>query len=439
MRSLPLPATGLPAFAALLGGDLWERWLLAGKVFPLTDLCRSIRYLRLKPRTSCRLAIFKDQDISDGSRPPDGFLVYAFPDAERAAEFFDKVTSGKLWAKEQEHEPFLDREHAVAVVPFPSDREIPGLRHVYRHHRLKQIVLPFLPEIASPGWRVVKRKTSLRLLNYKTGRRAVFAYTIHAQRDQTAEQREITLHLKAECGEDFAEDRLTALRELAAGSDDAGWQLPEIVGWDVSHQLTFRRWYPGSVLSSRLDDPESLDRVAVALAGLHRCSVRSAAFAPVDPIATIQHEIENLAMLLPAEDRRLRHIGDRVASGLAPARGADETLLHGDFHPGQVVFHNGQVVLIDLDRCRYGSPALDVGSFLAHAVELSADPALRQRFVDAYRAERAELDPDSLRAAFCLGLLQRCARPFRDLVPDWPRLIGQRLERLERALDGADR
>jgi len=439
MRSLPLPETGLPAFAALLGGDLWERWRLAGKVFPLTDLRRSIRYLRLKPRTSCRLAIFRDQDISDGSRPPVGFLVYAFPDAERATEFFDKATSGKLWAKEQEHEPFLDREHAVAVVPFPSDREVPGLRHVYRHHRLKQIALPFLPEIASPGWRVVKRKTSLRLLNYKTGRRAVFAYTIHAQRDQTAEQREITLHVKAECGESFVEERLTALRELAAESNDTGWHLPAIVGWDASHQLTFRRWYSGSVLSSRLTDPESLGRAAVALAGLHRCSVRSEAFASDDPGATIQDEIDNLAMLLPAEDRRLRHIGDRVASGLALTRGAGEALLHGDFHPGQVVFHNGSVVLIDLDRCRYGPPALDVGSFLAHAVELGAGPALREHFVDAYRAEHAQLDPDSLRAAFCLGLLQRCARPFRDLAPNWHRLIGQRIERLERVLDGADR
>ena len=35
MRSLPLPETGLPAFAALLGSDLWDRWALAGQVFPL--------------------------------------------------------------------------------------------------------------------------------------------------------------------------------------------------------------------------------------------------------------------------------------------------------------------------------------------------------------------------------------------------------------------
>ena len=439
MRSLPLPQTGLPGFAALLGGDLWDRWAIAEKVFPLTDLRRSIRYLRLKPHTSCRLAVFRNQDISDASHPPDGFLVYAFPGSDRAAEFFDKVTSGKLWAKEQEHDPFLDREHAIAVVPFPSDREIPGLRHVYRHHRLKRIVLEYLPEFASPGWRVFKRKSPLRLLNYKAGRRAVFACTIHAQRDRTGEQREITLHLKAESDAAFSAARLGALRQLAAEANGGDWRLPEIVGWDVSHRLTFRRWYSGTVLSSRLNDPESLGKTAIALAALHRCAVGHDEIGQTDPGATIQDEIDHLAMLLPDRERRLRYIGDRVASSLVCLRDSEQSLLHGDFHPGQVVFHAGQVVLIDLDRCRYGPAALDLGSFLAHAVEFGARSDIRRGFVDVYRKENPQLPPECIRAAFCLGLLQRCARPFRDLVPDWPRLIEQRLERLEQALDGVDR
>jgi len=439
MRSLPLPTTGLPAFGALLGGDLWDRWALAGKVFPLTDLRRASRYLRLKPNTSCRLAVFRDQDISDGSRPPDGFLIYAFPDPERAREYFDKVTSGKLWAKEQEHEPFLDGEHSVVVVPFPSDREIPGLRHVYRHHRLKHLALPFLPEIASSGWRVIKRKTDLRLLNYKAGRRAVFAYTIHAQRNRSAEQREITLHLKVESASCFSVARLVALRQLSSEINGAGWHLPEIIGWDIDHHLTLRRWYPGPVLSSRLNDPDSLARTAVALAGLHRSSARSSTSLPGDPNGEIRDEIEHLMMLLPTETCRLRHIADRLASKLEPLGKASGTLLHGDFHPGQVVFHDDRVVLIDLDRCRYGPPALDIGSFLAHAVEFGAHSDVRRWFVEAYRRENPEFDPESIGAAFCLGLLQRCARPFRDLAPNWPRLIDQRLQRLERALDRADR
>jgi len=438
MRSLPLPETGLPAFEALLGGDLWDRWAGAGKVFPLTNLRRSIRYVRLKSNTSCRLAVFKDQDISDGLRPPDGFLIYAFPDAERAVEHFEKVTSGKLWAKVQEHAPFLDREHAVTVVPFPSDREIPGLRHVYRHHRLKQIVLPFLPEVSSPDWRVVKHKTLLRLLTYKAGRRAVFAYTIHSQQDRTGERREITLHLKAEGEETFDENRLRAWVDLAAGSNAASWRLPQIVGWDAARKLTFRRWYRGPVLSSRLNDPEYLDRAAVALARFHRSSIRSTAFVATDPGVAIHDEIDNLAMLLPTEDRRLRHLGDRVASRVLSLGRGDDILLHGDFHPGQVVFHEDQVVLIDLDRFSYGPPALDVGSFLAHAVEFGASREIRRRFLDTYRAEYGQLDEEDLRTAFSLSLLQRCSRPFRDFVPNWSELIRQRVERLERVLDGVD-
>ena len=48
MTAVPLSEHGIPALDGLVNGGLWATWADEGRVFPVGDLRRAIRYLRLK-------------------------------------------------------------------------------------------------------------------------------------------------------------------------------------------------------------------------------------------------------------------------------------------------------------------------------------------------------------------------------------------------------
>jgi len=60
-------------------------------------------------------------------------------------------------------------------------------------------------------------------------------------------------------------------------------------------------------------------------------------------------------------------------------------LLHGDCGPGNVVYSNGTVYLIDLESAYIGNPASDLG-YVYHSIKFGAHsrPGLAEDFIDAY-------------------------------------------------------
>jgi aminoglycoside phosphotransferase (APT) family kinase protein len=77
----------------------------------------------------------------------------------------------------------------------------------------------------------------------------------------------------------------------------------------------------------------------------------------------------------------------RAAAGLttAPAAGRPVTLVHGDFHLGQLGRHSGALVLIDVDDLGVGDPAADLARPAGFwAVGLLPDAAWHD-FLDGYR------------------------------------------------------
>jgi len=439
MGNLLLPTTRLPGLAPLLAGDLWARWADDGAVFAVEDLKRSIRYLRLKPSTSCRLAVFRDPETSTQATPPTGILLYLFPSRARAEEFHAKHAKAKLWDKQPTYGPFIDTRYAVVGMPFPNDREIPALRHVYRHHRLKQMVLPLLPEFTDPSWNILKRSTRLELLRYKTGRRAVFRYTLRGRHAQSGESQEAVLHIKAEARSVYAPARNRCVAQISSHAHGSTRCFSEILGTDPTRFLTFRRWHPGVDLTGRVNSPTLLAHTARVLARLHATPFDSTAPLVASPARQVLQETAALVELLPDQKDRITRISAALLPRLAALDAGASVLLHGDFHPGQVVFHKARPLIIDLDRCGLGHPALDVGSFFAHADELGARSGRLAAFVETYRSQSGyQIDRAEIGAGYCLGLLRRCARPFRELACDWPSQVEGRLEQLERALRECD-
>lgn len=121
--------------------------------------------------------------------------------------------------------------------------------------------------------------------------------------------------------------------------------------------------------------PDDLPALARALAALHRLPVpppgdRPPLLAPADPLADLAAEIGRQARHLP--DAALSPVtrqaieAERAALQARVARPGRPpvTLVAFDAHPGNFLIRpDGEAVLVDLEKCRYSHPGLD----LAHA------------------------------------------------------------------------
>ena len=194
--------------------------------------------------------------------------------------------------------------------------------------------------------------------------------------------------------------------------------------------------------------PQDLPALVDALAALHTLPLPPAAQrAPLrdaaDPLAALRDEIEAQATHLDAArlDPAVRHRIDAERAALArlvaaPAR-PRRTLIAFDGHPGNfIVDAHGRAWLVDLEKARYGYPALD----LAHATlytsttwdvesravvltpeETDAAQARWAERVGANADERAWIAP--LRRAMALWSVTWCAK-WRALSAAPPRADG---------------
>jgi len=435
VSGFPLPVTGLPALGPLLDGTLWRLWQEREKVFPLEDFRSNVRYVRLKPRTSCRLVVFAGGP-EPASGPPLGFLLQIYPDADRAREAYGKVESRRHLIGPAGYGPFLWEPHAVVAVPFPNDSDVPSLRHLYRPYRLKQALIEVLPDYPASAWRIVKRRTRMRLLAYKPGRRAVYRVDVALSRHDGTEDAGVSLHLKVENPStvDRSYGNLLAIHR-ALGRED-GWSVPRPRGKVDARSFVAAEWVEGRPLTAVPSGPEmlaALGSTGRALAGLHALTVEVGAQASPLEASSLLELAADLAELLPEDDGRVRAIGRRLADLVGRLTDTPRVLVHGDFHPGQVLLGKDGPVLVDLDGAGSGAGAADLGSFLARLHESGAPQAAREAFVEGY-AERSGRTPERslLQVATAAALFRRSLFPFRELAPDWPEAIRRRLSQVER-------
>ncbi|MEM6944848.1 MAG: phosphotransferase [Pseudomonadota bacterium] len=121
--------------------------------------------------------------------------------------------------------------------------------------------------------------------------------------------------------------------------------------------------------------PEDLDALIDALAAIHalplpEMTARPPLLAPTDPLTELLSEIEAQAAYLDEaavapETRTVLEAGIAALSKLAHGDARPEPrLISFDAHPGNFILRaDGSAVLVDLEKCRYSAPELD----LAHA------------------------------------------------------------------------
>jgi len=443
MDVFPVPETRFPALRPLLAGSLWQRWVEKKLVFPREDFRRGIRYVRLKPSSSCRLVVFGDGSAS-GNGCPLGFLLQLYTDPDRAREAFEKESTRRHLVVEGGRPPFVCAESAVVGIPFPNDPRIPGLRHLYRPHRLRALLAEILEDDADRTWRIRRTLSEKRLLAYKPGRRAAFRIDAVIDRRGPPDRIRVPLHVKLETPEACR----TSYRKMqaihAAIPRGAEWRVPRPRGLVESRSLTAAEWCEGrslaDIVRSGDDALSALRSSGRALAEFHDLDLDlEAGPSPADEAESIRDLGADLVLLLPREEKRIRRLALHLADRLSTFRPAPDATVHGDFHLAQVLVDDRRPVIVDLDRSGRGDAASDVGFLLAHLAEIGAGKDAGQAFLQGY-GEAAAVAPDreSVRLWTAVGLFRRTVVAFRRLLPDWPERIRHRIDQVERRVKDPD-
>jgi hypothetical protein len=115
---------------------------------------------------------------------------------------------------------------------------------------------------------------------------------------------------------------------------------------------------------------------------------------------TLLREIERLVersgpLLDPADQATLVAFVEGLPPRLAAIAdaGIPDSLVHGDFHPGNVMGAPGRLVLLDWGDCGIGHPLLDQSAFLSR-IQPAEAPVARARWHAAWRRMLPGSDPD---------------------------------------------
>ncbi len=417
---IPLPPHSLPGLESIFDGTAWSRWVDEGRTFPLADLMQSIRYVRLKPDDSCRLFVFGPR-AENPSAAPFGFYLQLFATVDRAREAFAKEQTRHHRAIDQ-LEPFLCEQTATVAVPFPNDAELPDLRHVYEPDRFRRTLGDLLSQYPTDDWRIKRRKLSSEVLSYKPGRRCVFKTTVELRNRHHEERKSLVLHVQVEPSH-RAEETYKKQSVLSTALTAAGSATRESYGWVRSRGVIATEWVDGVTLSSHLATTESdvLAAVGQELATLHSLTVELPHCpSPIERADTVLRLTADVCKLLPDAAPEIQSLSDSLTESLKSFSLLQSSIVHGDFHPGQVLVRDRRPLFIDFDRAGRGYAVEDIGNFIAYLLEAQAPLALCEQFLVGYRSQSTAPNDELLRSATALALFHRLPAPFRRLDPQWP-------------------
>jgi aminoglycoside phosphotransferase (APT) family kinase protein len=152
--------------------------------------------------------------------------------------------------------------------------------------------------------------------------------------------------------------------------------ISEPLGTLASMQMTLQRAVPGVPMLQALASGASPTAVgltvAQALHALQRAHVSiDRSWSLDDELRLLETRAVALHAQLPLYGAQLTLLYRRLEELAAPLRSRFvRTVIHRDFYHDQVLVHEGQCTLVDLDLVTVGDPALDAGNFAAHLIEL---------------------------------------------------------------------
>ncbi|NIR43218.1 MAG: phosphotransferase [Gemmatimonadetes bacterium] len=216
------------------------------------------------------------------------------------------------------------------------------------------------------------------------------------------------------------------------------------VGQAPGLNLTFEERLEGVRLTelSHLGTFESMvRRAARAIGFVHGLDLPLAPKrAPQKEAQVVRRWVPVLCALCPEQAPRIERLGGRLAAEIE-ARARVCGIVHGDFHPANVLVGDRRVMIVDLDDLALGDPLLDVGRFLASlrvsALRLAGVPSALDAPAEAFLAEYLSRTPDDERRARlfeAVSLLVAAAGPFRLQRAGWREAAAMLVDLAEEAL-----
>ncbi|MGP1384836.1 MAG: phosphotransferase family protein [Thainema sp.] len=219
----------------------------------------------------------------------------------------------------------------------------------------------------------LRQVNAATLVRHKPGRRALIEY----QLTTTTESFTLLGKIRAN-GTDWKSHHLQQSlwqQGFAADSPD-GYSVPQPIGIIPAWQMWLQRKVPGIPVTDRLPtgDISLAHRIAGLAHKLHCTPI------PTSKTHTLQDELRILHERLPQVSQqfpqwqfRIEQVlaaCDQLASRIATEL-SDLTGIHRDFYGDQILVDCDRMWLVDLDLYCQGSPALDIGNFIAHITEQS--------------------------------------------------------------------
>jgi Ser/Thr protein kinase RdoA (MazF antagonist) len=246
---------------------------------------------------------------------------------------------------------FSDERHGLFVRLRGVDDMIDGLAAI-GNRELISAELPGNPAIAD-----------VALLAHRLNRRAILKL-----RDEDGTHHIVKLYKKGSHKPQAAFETTSLLEKTSFGEDSAV-QVP-------LHTSHLKSW-PGCVMDLAAGTQLShitgeTARLGMALAGtalgqLHRLPLRlQKSHTLADEFALLQAWSELVAHIHPSWAKAIRLAMRDVSAALLAGTSAATTLVHRDFHGGQILVAGERATLIDFDTVCNGEPAQDIGNFLAH-------------------------------------------------------------------------
>jgi hypothetical protein len=272
--------------------------------------------------------------------------------------------------------------------------------------------LPGLPtalDMASMSSLLRTTVTDARLIRNKGDRRALIRYTTTSGPmigKLRANHRATTPFLL-----------LQSLR--AVGFDDNSMdciRVPEPVAAFSDLGLWVQRLVPGTPMVDLLEEPLTpLPQGAAWLSTLGRRAAEAAHKIHTSGIPTrrthyIENELQilaqrftNLSQQRPLLASRLDHLLTKLRQIAATLASRPACPIHRDYYPDQLLVNGRDLTIVDFDLFCHGDPALDIGNFIGHNIELALrvhhDPTALNHVSNACKSTYIELAGESHRAA----------------------------------------
>lgn len=216
---------------------------------------------------------------------------------------------------------------------------------------------------------------AIRVIRYKPQRRCLIEYDVIVKQASRIWQMTWIGKVRAKRLDQSSYQLQQILWEHDFHSDSSdGISVPETIGIIPDWNMWLQRKVPGVTATTLLLQPEGIElsrRIAQAAHKLHRTWILPHRCHSIkDELDILHNRLTQVAQQFPHWQQRLKQVLAGCDCLAATITDPEFSGIHRDFYPDQVLVDGSRLYLLDFDLYAGGDPALDIGNFNGHLIEL---------------------------------------------------------------------